>query len=133
MNDFDEIDDDEVLRLDSTDDVDTDPVISIAAIFDKKTSNNLVTGWQSSATDLNTASILHDDFKPETVANSGFAIIEIRLTSAFEDLQILKDIRRARPMLPIAALTSNNDSEFISEIFKAGATDYWDIEIGAIR
>jgi CheY-like chemotaxis protein/signal transduction histidine kinase len=55
---------------------------------------------------------------------SDFVIIECRLTEVFEDLQVVRSLRAVRPLLPIIAISANQDPEFAAMVFDAGVTCY---------
>lgn len=56
--------------------------------------------------------------------NASAVLIEVRVVEAFEDLGLLRDIRRERPLIPIIVISDNADPDFMLEGYKAGATDY---------
>jgi len=55
-------------------------------------------------------------------------LVECRLLEAFEDFGIIREMRRARPLVPIIAVSENNDPDFLMEVLKAGANDFFTSE-----
>lgn len=61
----------------------------------------------------------------DPIPTAGYAIyfIECRLMGIFEDLQRIRNIRQARPLVPIIAISENADPTFQAGIYSSGATE----------
>ena len=75
------------------------------------------------------APVYNFEFKPpsedvaEAVAGYAIFIVEVRIMTVFDDLQKIRAIRQARPMVPIIAISKNDDPTFQSGIYEAGGTE----------
>lgn len=76
------------------------------------------------------ASAPHAELKPQMDAVKAAAVVlEIRMMEAFEDLALIREIRALRPLVPVVAISSNQDPDFVLEAYKAGVNDYISDEI----
>jgi C4-dicarboxylate-specific signal transduction histidine kinase len=130
-DDFDDISDDELLGIGSHNDTHTAAKIHLLSIADEQTTISLLNACDNHSPGLSIVHKTHSTFNNQVTDNIGFAVIEVRITNAFDDLKNIKLTRTQRPMLPIIALTNNKDKDFITELFKAGATDYASLDIDA--
>lgn len=64
-----------------------------------------------------------EDFK-STLKNSDIILFECRIIGIFSDLQSIREIRNARPFVPIIVISENQDSEMKLMAFQEGVNDY---------
>lgn len=67
----------------------------------------------------------HEEFDPTQSAHDlDTVILEIRVAETFEDISIIKALHASRPLLPILAISANENPEIKLMAFQSGAVDY---------
>jgi signal transduction histidine kinase len=99
------------------------PSLDLLAVVERAEAHALVTALPQHLP-MRLQCVRHAAIAPEAVAAAQVVVIECRLLEGFADLAFVRRIRAERPLMPIVAVSVNQDPGFVQQAFAAGVTDF---------
>ncbi len=102
--------------------------LRVVSITDKH-AKDLVQEFATTYPSVKVLSAQYTDDPRVILDGADVVLIECRVLEGFNDLKLINQIRSARPLIPIIALSPNMDSEFIMAAYENGVVDYLNVDI----
>ncbi len=97
--------------------------LRVVAIVDRQ-ALDLVRQFQQDYPDIQVTAAHYDDDVKMFLEDADIVLVECRLLEGFKDLKLINSIRQIRPLIPIIAISSNSDAEFMVAAYENGVSDY---------
>lgn len=100
---------------------------SVLSIIERSQFKELLETAQTFLTEANYLHKVHSDDFENDLKTIDLVLLECRLIEGLQDLNLIERIRTIRPQVPILVLSVNDDPEYISSVYEAGANDAIDL------
>ncbi len=100
----------------------------MVAIIDRY-ARELVQKFQVQTPEMQVTMTHYDDDVRIFLEDADIVLVECRLMEGFQDLKLINTIRDIRPLIPIIAVSSNMDAEFMVAAYETGVSDYVNADI----
>jgi two-component system chemotaxis sensor kinase CheA len=97
--------------------------LRLVAVIDRH-ARELVQTFQSQNPTIQVTSAHYEDDVRIFLEDADMVLLECRILEGFKDLKLINAIRQIRPLIPIVAISSNMDSEFMVAAYETGVSDY---------
>jgi two-component system chemotaxis sensor kinase CheA len=105
----------------------TDYELRLVAVIDRG-ARDLVQTFQSQNPTIQVTAAHYEDDVRIFLEDADIVLVECRILEGFKDLKLINSIRQVRPLIPIVAVSSNMDAEFMVAAYETGISDYISVE-----
>ncbi len=102
--------------------------LRLVAVIDRH-ARELVQTFQTQNPTIQVTMAHYEDDVRIFLEDADIVLLECRILEGFKDLKLINAIRQIRPLIPIIAISSNTDGEFMVAAYETGVSDYLSVSI----
>ncbi len=102
--------------------------LRLVAVIDRH-ARELVQNFQTQNPTIQVTMAHYEDDVRIFLEDADIVLLECRILEGFKDLKLINAIRQIRPLIPIIAISSNTDGEFMVAAYETGVSDYLSVNI----